>query len=257
MQAVRVSGALRERCQFENTIYRYVPPFGTLRTLRRAMRRFPDRFGAQTGEGKASRFAAGDWVRVKDEAAIRATLDARGGLRGLVFTGEQWAYCGKTFRVDAVVRRMMDDHGRMRRIARTVALDGVLCDGPDRDGGCGRACPLLFRDEWLEPSSEAFAEPRVYERYARVKPLAEIVATLDRDGRRDGVMFSPSMARYAGGRYAVHKQIDPAATTWWRRAGGEWYVLAGLRCRGESLGEEGPCHRGCALLWHRDWLDFG
>jgi len=29
-----------------------------------------------------------------------------------------------------------------------------------------------------------------------------------------------------------------------------------VKCRGESLTVEGPCHRGCGLLWHRDWLDF-
>ncbi|HZW54372.1 MAG TPA: hypothetical protein VFF00_10065 [Candidatus Elarobacter sp.] len=257
MNAVAAPPLLRERCQFENTIYRYVPPIGELRSLRRAAKRFPDRFSMPVGEGKPSRFAAGDWVRVRDAEAIRATLDERGALRGLTFTDEQWAYCGKTFRVDAVVRRMMNDAGRMRRIARTVALDGVMCDGPNRNGGCGRSCPLLFRDEWLEPSSAELAEPALEPvGFARVKAVAEILATLDAGGRRDGIMFSPAMTRYAGGRFAIHKRVEPVATTRWRRVGGEWYILTGVKCRGESLTVEGPCHRGCGLLWHRDWLDF-
>jgi hypothetical protein len=247
----------RERCQFENTIYRYVPPMGELRAVRRAALRFPDRFAKRAGEGKPSRYSPGDWVRVLGRDAIRATLDANDALRGLVFTDVQWAYCGQTFRVQSVVRRMMNDAGRMRTIGRTVTLEGVLCDGPNRDGGCGRACPLLFRDEWLEPSSAQRAEPQTEaSRFARVKPVAEIRATLDRNGRRDGVMFVPAMAQYAGGRFAVHKGVEPIAANAWRRRSGEWYVLTGVRCLGEVLNGAGPCHRGCGLLWHKDWLDF-
>ncbi|MDB5073332.1 MAG: uncharacterized protein JWM87_4443 [Candidatus Eremiobacteraeota bacterium] len=246
----------QERCQFENSIYRYVPPLDDVRAVRRAVKRLPDRYAARAGEGRPSRFAAGDWVRVRDAGAIRATLDARDALRGLVFTPVQWSACGKTYRVDAVVRRMMTDAGRMRAISRTVTLDGVSCDGPDRNGGCGRSCALLFRDEWLEPSSPELAAPQTHAQFARVKPLATIVATLDGDGRRHGVMFAPAMAQYAGGRFPVHKRVDPIAANPWRRAYGEWYILAGVRCLGEVLNGDGPCHRGCGLLWHRDWLDF-
>ena len=246
----------RERCQFENTIYRYVPPLGDLRALRRAVRRFPDRLSKPVGEGRPSRFAAGDWVRVRDADAIRATLDAKDALRGLMFTEAQWASCGKTFRVERVVRRMMNDFGRMRKIARTVALEGVMCDGPERDGGCGRSCPLLFRDEWLEPSAAELAQPQTHTRFARVKSVAEILATLDRESRHDGVMFSPQMAVCAGGRFPVHKRVEPIAANSWRRPHGEWYILTGVHCLGDVLNGDGPCHRGCGLLWHRDWLDF-
>jgi hypothetical protein len=245
-----------ERCQFENSVYSYVVPFGQLRAIKRAYRRLPDRFAKRAGQGKPSRFAAGDWVRVNDAGTIRTTLDAADSLRGLKYTEAQWAYCGKTFRVEAVVRRMMNDSGRMRAVGRTVALQGVTCDGVDQTGGCGRACPLLFRDEWLTPSSADEAEPEPAARYARVKSLAEILPTLDSHGRRDGVMFAQGMGRFAGARLPVRKRIEPVAATFWCRPRGEWYVLAGARCLGESLGADAPCHRGCGLLWHRDWLDF-
>ncbi|HEX3550188.1 MAG TPA: hypothetical protein VHT53_07435 [Candidatus Elarobacter sp.] len=247
---------LRERCQFENTIYRYVFPFGTARAVRRAALRAPDRFTKRAGSGKRSRFAPGDWVRIKDAARIGETLDERGCLRGLSFTREQWGFCGGTYRVASVVRRIMTDTGRMRAIARTVALDGVTCDGPSRDGGCGRACPLLFRDEWLEESSAELTAPEPLERFARVRSLEEIARTLDASGRRDGVLFTSAMRRFAGLRLPIHKRVLPVAATWWRRAGGEWYVLGGARCLGESLGADGPCDRGCGLLWHRDWLEL-
>lgn len=257
MSGGTLGALLRERCQFENSIYRYAPGLGPLRALKRAARRLPDRFSPHVGEGKPSRFGVGDYVRVRDVPAVRTTLDARGTLRGLEFTGPQWAYCDKTFRVQSVVTRMMNDAGRMRRVARTVTLEGVTCDGPGRDAGCGRACPLLFRDEWLEPSTADVAEPaEPAARYATVKPVAEIAASLDRAGRRDGVMFAPAMNAYAGRRYAVHKRVEAVAATFWRRPRGEWYVLEGVRCLGEVLNGESPCHRGCGLLWHRDWLDF-
>ena len=252
-----MSVLFHERCQFENTIYRYTPPFGTLRALRRGTRRFAGRFRKRARLGKPSRYAVGDWVRVKDVAEVRATLDPHEKLRGLAFTPEQWAYCGKTFRVDAVVRRMMNDDGVMRTVGRTVALEGVTCGGPAESGGCGRACPLLFRDEWLEPSSAEQAEPaRCVRHYARIRPLAEILASLDAGGRRDGVSFTAEMGRYAGARLPVYKRVQPVATRSWRREGGAWYVLAGVRCSGAILGAEGPCHRGCGLLWHADWLEL-
>jgi hypothetical protein len=247
---------LHERCQFENTIYRYAFPLGGARAIKRAVRRAPDRFAARAFEGQPSRYAAGDHVRVKETAAIRATLDRRGTLRGLAFTPEQWAYCGRTFQVERQVRRMMNDAGRMRALARTVALAGVACDGVDRSGGCGRACPLLFREEWLEPSSSELAAPLQSRGYARVKPLGEILRTLDGDSRCDGVMFSPAMARYAGARFPIHKRVQPVSATWWRRPGAAWYIFEGLRCLGEPLGGDGPCHRGCGLLWHESWLEF-
>jgi hypothetical protein len=246
----------RERCQFENSIYHYAPPLGELRALKRAVRRLPGRFGKRAGAGKPSSYAIGDWVRVNDADAIRATLDGRGALRGMTFTGPQWAYCGKTFQVDGVVRRIMNDFGVMRAVGRTVSLVGVTCGGPHNQGGCGRACPLLFRDEWLEPSSAEHADPPGEQRYARVKALDAIRATLAPDGRRDGVVFVPEMAKFAGARLPVAKRVEPVRPTWWRRGRGEWYVLAGARCSGAILAAEGPCHRGCGLLWHRDWLEF-
>lgn len=246
----------RERCQFENSIYRYMPPLGELRGVRRALRRFPDRITRRAGKGKPSRYAVGDWVRVNDADAVRQTLDARSMLRSLKFTDEQWLCCGRTYQVSAVVQRMMNDRGRMRAVGQTVALAGVTCDGPRGDAGCGRACPLLFRDEWLQPSSADSAEPVHYTRYARVKPLAAILATLDANGSRDGVMFSAAMGRFAGLRLPVHKRVEPVAARFWRRPAGEWFVLAGATCLGEVLNGDGPCHRGCSLLWHADWLEL-
>ena len=34
------------------------------------------------------------------------------------------------------------------------------------------------------------------------------------------------------------------------------YLLDGARCTGAVLGDLGPCDRGCALMWHGDWLEL-
>jgi hypothetical protein len=246
---------VEERCQFENTVYRYTWPLGLLRAVRDAIRRVRGR-GAPAGCGAASGFEPGDVVRVRDRDAVRATLDERGTLRGLRFTDEQWAACGRTYRVASVVRRMMDDERRMRRIARTVTLEGVDCGGPDGRVGCGRACPLLFRDDWLERTASPPAPLPASTTFVTVKPLDEIRRTLDARGRRDGVLFDPAMARYAGLRLPLYGPVGHRAGTWWRRPLTRWYIIAGARCNGSILGASGPCNRGCSFLWHRDWLEF-
>src|SRR5260221_7718468 len=103
--------------------------------------------------GRPSRFHEGNWVRVHGRDGVAATLDAGQRLRGLYFVPEQWNYCGGVYQVEQVLRRMIDDRGRFRAISGTVLLAGVDCGGPLGTAGCGRRCPLMFRDEWLEPVS--------------------------------------------------------------------------------------------------------
>jgi len=199
----------------------------------------------------------GDWVRVKAPEAIRATLDDAARLRGLWFTTNQSAYCGHTYQVERVVRRILGDDFRVRSISGTVALAGAVCDGLDGSVGCGRACSLFFRDEWLEPSAD-LADARTLSLVVRVKPLEEIESTLDRNGRLEGISLSNEMAAYSGNLYQVLRKVEDlwVELPHWKKRRGEWYVLDGVRCSGEPLGSEGACDRNCGLLWHRAWLDF-
>lgn len=224
--------------------------------LSRALRREPGREPL----GAPSRFAVGEWVRVLDHDELRGVLDRRDRTRGLAFTAAQWDFAGAVLRVTTHVRRMRNDRGGFRPVHRTVLLDGADCDGnqPGR-AGCGRSCPLMFRDEWLEPAPEpapAPAPPREGPvRYATVLPYERIAAGLDLFGRRDGLMFMPEMRAYAGGRFAIVREV---ATVYeydrWIRPVAPVYLLAGLRCSGAVCGAAGPCDRRCRLLWHRDWL---
>lgn len=211
----------------------------------------------RAGMGKPSRFSAGELVRVKSREEISATLDQKDRLRGLWFVPAQWDYCGQTFRVRRQLRRVLDDKGHFRAIGGTVILDGVDCGGKHGVAGCGRHCPLWFRDEWLEPAEATdVPAPKPAERHATVRSEAEIRATLDREGRCDGVLFTSEIAAFTGRRLPVEGAVQEVFEhEQWLPPRAEVLMLEGARCTGCSLGEDGPCHRACPLLFHRSWLE--
>ena len=208
--------------------------------------------------GAPSRFAPGSWVRVLDEARVRSTLDASDRLRGLAFGPSQWPTCGQVYRVAQQVRRLRDDQGRMRPVSRTVLLEGVTCAGAGPEPtGCGRHCPMMYRDDWLEPAEAPRREPPSASTlpHARVRSLEEIQRGLDLEGRRDGVTFMPEMARFAGKRLRILERLDSVFEyDKWTPPRARVFLLEDARCTGQSLGARGPCDRSCALVWHEDWL---
>src|SRR5215468_6779771 len=208
--------------------------------------------------GQPSAFAPGSWVRVKSAEELRTTLDAKHRTRGLLFTEAQWQTAGQVFRTARQVRRLRDDHGRFRPVSRTVLLDGVDCAGDEpTPTGCGRHCPMMYRDEWLEPTSAPPHAPGHTPpvRHARVRDLDEILAGLDLRGRRDGLTFMPEMKAYVGKRFAIANTLTTVFEyDRWIATRAPIYILDGLHCSGAVLGDRGPCDRGCAMMWHEDWL---
>ncbi|MEO6777190.1 MAG: GNAT family N-acetyltransferase [Kofleriaceae bacterium] len=253
---------LPRRCQHDDKLGIHTP-FELVRDrimrgfgLRSRLRREPP-----VGLGTPSQFAVGAWVRVRDLAALEATLDARGKLRGLELVDVQRETAGGVFQVARHVRRLRDDKGRYRAIERTVLVGGVDCAGRTADPtGCGRHCPLMYRDEWLEAAEPPHAAPQPARkvRHARVRDLAEIYAGLDAFGRRDGLTFMPEMSAYAGQRFAIANELGQVfeCDHWTSPTQAVW-ILEGLHCTGAVLGKKGPCDRACALLWHADWLMIG
>ncbi|MFJ2866952.1 hypothetical protein [Kitasatospora sp. NPDC087314] len=250
---VRTDTPPSNRCQYKSLPLRDFPPLGLMRQARIAREQRREDLGAAPAPGRPSRYAEGDWVRVKSVEQVRATLDADDRHRGLWFTGSQWSFCGGVHRVERVVRRMVDDHYRIRRLSGTVALAGATCHGADGTQGCGLDCALLFRDEWLEPAPAADPAARPATLWATVRTLPEIHATLDRAGRLHGVPFQPGMEHHAGRRHGA-TELRHRSLAWWQRpTGGRWFILDALRCNGEPLPATG-CDRQCALLWHESWL---
>ncbi len=221
--------------------------FGIRSTLRRA-------FSEPPAFGEVSRHQEGDWVRVLDAPDIKLTLNAASKTRGLLFLSYQWPYCGGVFRVQKVMRRMIDDHGHLRPVTRTILLEGVDCGGIDGTCGCGRRCPLMFRDEWVEAAPAPALVPTIGAgTYKRVRSVAEIRATLNWQGKRDGLTLMPEMLKWAGQRLRVakvlHQIYEVGRHT---RTTRPFYLLEGLYCSGNLA--KGPCHRACSIMWHEDWL---
>ncbi len=208
--------------------------------------------------GAASEFPVGSWVRVRERAEIEAELDERLRTRGLAFVPVQWDECGKTFRVERHVRRLRDDHGKFRAVSRTVLVEGSDCNGHGTaPAGCGRHCPLMYRDEWLVAAHAPARAPHPAQnvRHARVRELDEIIGGLDAFGRRDGLTFMPEMAACAGKRFAIASQLgDVFEYDRWLAPAARIYFLGGMHCTGALTGANGPCDRACALMWHEDWL---
>ncbi|ROO82734.1 hypothetical protein EDD29_0217 [Actinocorallia herbida] len=87
-----------------------------------------------------------------------------------------------------------------------------------------------------------------------VRPVAEIMATLDAAGELDSMPFMPEMLRFCGRRMTVqkvaHKICDVIEQTGLRRLD-DAYILTGARCDGSA---HGGCETACTLFWRSAWL---
>lgn len=85
-----------------------------------------------------------------------------------------------------------------------------------------------------------------------IRSLAEIVATLDADGRLDGMPFMPEMAAFCGRRATVaksaHKTCDGHGHIRWLD---DSVHLEGLHCDGSA---HGGCQARCLMCWKDAWL---
>ncbi len=89
--------------------------------------------------------------------------------------------------------------------------------------------------------------------WVEVKGKNEILATLDRNGRLEGLPFMPEMFEHCGRRFRIakraHKTCDPPNGIKGRRMAST--VHLDLRCDGRA---HGGCQAGCLLFWKEAWL---
>lgn len=99
------------------------------------------------------------------------------------------------------------------------------------------------------------SELRVGDR-VRVRSREEILATLDADGRLDGLPFMPEALAFAGTELPVYKSAHKTCDT--INKGGAMREmppsvhLTGARCDGSA---HGGCQAGCMLFWREEWLE--
>jgi hypothetical protein len=89
--------------------------------------------------------------------------------------------------------------------------------------------------------------------WVEVRPLAEIRATLDAQGRYEGLPFMPEMAQHCECRFQVYRRAEK---TFLDRRNAvvrlkNTVLLVGVRCDGQS---HGGCQVGCLVLWKDAWL---
>jgi hypothetical protein len=85
-----------------------------------------------------------------------------------------------------------------------------------------------------------------------VKSLEEILATLDADGRLDGLPLMPEMIPFCGGTFRVHRRAEKTCVEGLGMRGMDDTVfLADLRCDGAA---HDGCQRGCLFFWKEAWL---
>lgn len=91
--------------------------------------------------------------------------------------------------------------------------------------------------------------------WVKVRSKEEILATLDKKGRLEGLPFMPEMLRYCGERVRIsasaHKTCGPIDGRYLALETTD-LVHLGLRCDGQA---HGGCQNGCMIFWHRAWLE--
>lgn len=91
----------------------------------------------------------------------------------------------------------------------------------------------------------------------RIRPLPEILATLDADGSLRGMPFQPEMIKFCGGDARVFRCLDKiydyGRTKRMRRLDG-CVLLSHMRCDGSA---HDGCEASCYLIWRTEWLQHG
>ena len=132
-------------------------------------------------QGGILNLKAGDWVEVRCEEEILATLDAYARLENLPFMPEMLQYCGQRLRVAKRADKTCDPGHTpwtIRRMKNAVHLDGVRCCG-DGHGGCQAGCLIWWKEAWLKRSP---GTPLVLELLPTVRPVetkGERLCTID------------------------------------------------------------------------------
>lgn len=105
----------------------------------------------------------GELVRVKSYPEILATLDENGNNRGMWFDAEMVPFCGKTFRVEARVSRIINEKtGKMMHLKNEcIMLQDVVCHAcyAKFRKFCPRAIYAYWREIWLERVEPASNPP--------------------------------------------------------------------------------------------------
>jgi hypothetical protein len=98
--------------------------------------------------------------------------------------------------------------------------------------------------------SQAAARPRIGE-IVEVRSANQILATLDSQGKFEGVPFMPEMLSFCGRRFQVFKYADLTCTDGEPRYLSNTVHLSELRCDGSA---HDNCGAKCLIFWKEAWI---
>src|ERR1700692_4496329 len=84
-----------------------------------------------------------------------------------------------------------------------------------------------------------------------IRSAAEVMSSLDADGKLDGLPFMPEMLAFCGRRLRVSKRADNTCALGQPRRIENTVHLGQLRCDGSA---HRGCEAGCLFLWKEAWL---
>jgi hypothetical protein len=87
--------------------------------------------------------------------------------------------------------------------------------------------------------------------WVEVRSKAEILRTLDENGRLDGMPFQPEQFAFCGQRFRVFKRAHKTCDPDYRSRRVENAVHLETRCNGQA---HGGCQAGCLFFWNEAWL---
>ena len=89
--------------------------------------------------------------------------------------------------------------------------------------------------------------------WVEVKPIEEILATLDGNRRHRGLRWMTGMRKYCGKRFRVYRRVDKIMleTNGQLRKMKNSVLLEGVLCDGVEFG---ACDRSCFHFWREVWL---
>lgn len=127
---------------------------GMIRKIKERVKRWSRAMPRRRTSEKNGRLGlrAGEWVEVRSQDEVLATLDERGCLEKVPFMPEMLQYCGQKFRVFKRSDKTCDpatDPWSIRRMKDSVHLEGVRCDGSGH-GKCDAGCLIFWKEAWLK-----------------------------------------------------------------------------------------------------------
>ena len=156
----------------------------------------------------------GEWVTVRSEAEILATLDEDGTLDGLPFMPEMRRFCGRDLRVRSRADRTVADRLGYRRMEDAVHLADTHCDGAAHDG-CGRRCSLYWKERWLRRVAGPRPDPR-----APAVAVAGLVRLRVRQNDGAGYFCQASELARATSVLRLMKHADLHLSAFWNESSG-------------------------------------